>query len=341
MRILLIKLRHIGDALLLTPTVVGLKRMHPEARVSVLVRKGCEGILAGCPEIDEIHTTAAAPGRRGNLLADIRLVRELRRRRFDHAFELGDNSRGRWLSLLSGARIRAVNAARRPLGVFWRRMFHHVSTWNWKEHHRVVKDAHLVGELVAMPERIPPLRFDRDRAVKPVNPVPEGPFVVFHPATRWQRKQWPEDRWIEAGRHAIATGRQVIVSCGPDAEEVALAGRLQAALGDSARSTEGRLPWAELAWLLHRADLFVGVDTAAMHLAAACQCPTVAIFGESRPVSWSPWEVDHEIVGPAEEPPPISEREARLEFQRHATRFVRTEDVIAAMGRKMSGIKPA
>jgi heptosyltransferase-3 len=336
-RILLIKLRHIGDALILTPTVAALKRQYPQAHVTVVVRQGCQGILAGCPGIDEILVTAA-PGQRGHLLEDLRLVNRLRRVGFDYAFELGDNSRGRWLTLLSGARLRAVNAARRPLGWFWRRMFHHVSHWDWKEHHRVEKDYHLVAELLPMPGEIPALQFERYRAVPPSGWNPDPPFVVFHPATRWKRKEWPEERWVALGQDLLATGRRVIVSCGPDPEEKALADRLRASIGEGVSSTEGRLSWAELAWLLHQADLFVGVDTAAMHIASACQCRTVAIFGESRPVSWRPWRVEHLIVGPGQEPPPVSELEARLEFQRHATRYVNTEDVIAAVRRLLSPI---
>ena len=58
MRILLLKPKHIGDSLLLTPTIVALKRARPGAEIWVVVRRGCEGILAGCPEIDRLLTIA-------------------------------------------------------------------------------------------------------------------------------------------------------------------------------------------------------------------------------------------------------------------------------------------
>jgi heptosyltransferase-3 len=54
--------------------------------------------------------------------------------------------------------------------------------------------------------------------------------------------------------------------------------------------------WAQLAEVLHTARVFVGVDTAAMHLAAACQCPTVAIFGHSSVVQWKPWQVPNRVL---------------------------------------------
>ena len=68
MRILLTKLKLIGDALLLTPTVHALRERYPEAEIVVVVRKGTEGILAGCTAIDRLLTAAAPEGkRRGRL----------------------------------------------------------------------------------------------------------------------------------------------------------------------------------------------------------------------------------------------------------------------------------
>jgi ADP-heptose:LPS heptosyltransferase len=71
-------------------------------------------------------------------------------------------------------------------------------------------------------------------------------------------------------------------------------------IGPRATSTVGKLSWAQLAGALRAAKMFVGVDTAAMHLAAACQCPTVALFGSSREWAWHPWAVRHQILGPTE-----------------------------------------
>ena len=64
-------------------------------------------------------------------------------------------------------------------------------------------------------------------------------------------------------------------------------------------STEIHLDWegtTHHAGVLHSARLFVGVDTAAMHLAAACACPTVAIFGLSSVVQWKPWKVPNRVL---------------------------------------------
>ena len=81
-RILFIKLRHIGDSLLLTPTIVATKQKFPQAEIWVLVRESCDGILAGCPEIDRILTTAnpdSAKRSKQGILIDLKLAALLRR----------------------------------------------------------------------------------------------------------------------------------------------------------------------------------------------------------------------------------------------------------------------
>jgi heptosyltransferase-3 len=58
----------------------------------------------------------------------------------------------------------------------------------------------------------------------------------------------------------------------------------------------GQLTLRELAALTARARLFVGVDSAPMHIAAAMGTPVVALFGPSGDLEWGPWGVAHRIV---------------------------------------------
>jgi heptosyltransferase III len=58
----------------------------------------------------------------------------------------------------------------------------------------------------------------------------------------------------------------------------------------------GRLSLRELAALTAQARLFVGVDSAPMHIAAAMGTPTVALFGPSGDKEWGPWNVAHRVV---------------------------------------------
>lgn len=300
MRILLTKLKHIGDALLLTPTICAIRTHYPDAEIVVVVRKGTEDILTGCPAIDRLLTAAAPEEHRRsgwNWLEDLKLIRDLRGRRFDYAFELSDGDRGRWLCALSSARIRSTNEAIAKLHPLWKNVFKSISHFDWSYRHRVEKDFFTVAHHLKLGDAPPGLCFKRESAVESWASEAAGcGCIVFHPATRLPEKLWPEERWIEVGKALAAKKSRIAISVGPAEEEIALGERIAAGIGPEAFSTRGTLNWSQLAHLLYGARLFVGVDTAAMHLAAACACPSVAIFGFTSVVQWRPWQSPHRIV---------------------------------------------
>ena len=299
MRLLFIKLKHIGDALLLTPTLASVRTSYPDAHICIVVRKGCEGILAGCSAIDRIYTAAAPEAAKRSTSSwwnELQLIWKLRAEKFDYVFELSDADRGRWLAILSGARNRCVNTRDVSMPSWWRLLFNCHSKFDWWYRHRVEKDFFTVNDSLPLRAAIPSLTFTPRRTVPWQAPVGLSDYVVIHPGTRWRRKQWPTEKWIELGKYLLRRFNQIVISVGPDRDEVAGAAALQAELDGRAVSTGGKLSWAQLANVLYGAKLFVGVDTAAMHLAAACQCPTVALFGPSVVGEWGPWKVPHRVV---------------------------------------------
>lgn len=298
-RLLFVKLKHIGDALLLTPTLAATKAAYPNAEIWVVVRRGTEGILVGCPHIDQLLTTSAPEADKREpfaWLGELRMLRRLRQQRFDYAFELSDGDRGRWVSWLSGARERVATRFYVRTGWAARRAITRFSDTDWLRSHRVEKDFALVNEVLPLGQAVPPLTFSRERMKSwaPAESLRE--YVVLHPGTRWARKRWPVEQWIELGRWLQSRKVELVISSGPDVQERETAKQLQSALGPGVLNTDGQASWAQLAGLLGRARLFVGVDTAAMHLAAACQCPTVALFGPSVVHFWKPWQVEHRLV---------------------------------------------
>lgn len=332
MRILLTKLKLIGDALLITPTVLAIRARYPDAEIVVVVRKGTEGILAGCPAIDRLLTAAAPEGkRRGRLnwLDDFRLIIELRKKQFDYAFELSDGDRGRWICALARAKVRSTNAGVLPLNLFWKRVFGRVSDFGWLRMHRVEKDFLTVAHELDLIGTPPPLCFERARAEASELAAQAGEkCVVFNPGSRLPEKLWPEERWIALGRELAKRGCRIVVNTGPAADEIALGRRIADAIGAGASSTESALTWAQLAHLLYSARLLVTVDTAAMHLAAACQCPTVALFGLVPAGQWRPWRSPSRVLAPLGEWGEIAAEDARHE---RPIERVTTDDVLTAI----------
>jgi len=298
MRILFIKLRHIGDSLLLTPTIVATKAKFPDAEIWVLVRKSCDAILVGCPEIDHIITTAnpdAAKRSPGDWIADLKLTALLRRTDFDFVFELTDNDRARFFAIATRTKARCTNE-HRTLNRLWRPFFQTICKAKRYSKHQVERDYICPQEVLDLAESPPALRFAPERMIAR-NSTPSK-YAVVHLHTRWARKSWPMERWTELLREALHFVPHIVLSCGPGREEVAEARALCDKLGPQMITTAGRASWSQLASVLHKAAFFVGVDTAAMHLAAAAGCPTVCLFGPSPVFEYHPWKVKNWLIRP-------------------------------------------
>lgn len=298
MRILFIKLRHIGDSLLLTPTIVATKAKFPDAEIWVLVRKSCDAILAGCPEIDRILTTAnpdSAKRSHGDWIADLKLAALVQRTDFDFVFELTDNDRARFFAIAARTKQRCTNK-HRSLRWFWRPFFHRICKTKRHSKHQVERDYICPQDVLQLPATPPALRFAPERMV-PRDSIPSK-YAVVHLHTRWARKSWPIERWTDLLREVLHFVPHIVLSCGPGKEEVAEAKALCDKLGPQISTTAGRASWSQLASLLHKAAFFVGVDTAAMHLAAATGCPTVCLFGPSPVFEYHPWKVKNWLIRP-------------------------------------------
>lgn len=299
MRILFIKLRHIGDSLLLTPTLVATKRQFPSAEIWVLVRQSCEKILEGCPEVDRLLVTANPNSLKRNFLdvfRDIELVSLLRKNCFDYVFELTDSNRARILAVCAATKNRCTNI-HPTLKVPWLFFFNTIVKKKRYPKHQVIRDYICPREVLGLPEIPPPLRF-ADQRMRNWDGLPEGFYAVIHCHTRWRKKTWPTAKWESLINELLQFVPNILLSCGPDDAEILSASALCSRFGERVRSTAGKTDWAQLAWLLKRAVFFVGVDTAAMHLAAASNCPTVCLFGPSPVFEYHPWNVRHWVVCP-------------------------------------------
>ena len=340
MRILLIKPKHIGDTLILTPTIAAIRQAYPGAEIWVLVRAGTEGILAGCPEITRVLTLAGiekSDRKRGDVWRQMGVAAKLLGTSFDYVFELGDGHRARLFAMLARAKQRVSVKTGSPLKRLEARLFA-VSTFDWSACHRVEKDFYTVNEFLPLPEPIPPLVYAPERAQtwEPGRDLKD--FGVVQLGSRQGFARWSREGWREVGRALLKKFTNIVITCGPVAHEREDAAWLAGELGKCARITDGRATWPEMAWLFGRAKLYIGPSTAAMHLAAACGCPVVALFGPTIEDHWHPWRVPYRIVTrPGFEAPADAEQRYALARQR-TMEEIQPRQVIAAVEELMRKI---
>jgi ADP-heptose:LPS heptosyltransferase len=108
---------------------------------------------------------------------------------------------------------------------------------------------------------------------------PDGTTVAIHPGSGSSRKNWALARFMDLAHTLVEEGERVTWVVGPAEEGITLP--------SGARRWSG-YNLAELAGALSRCRLYVGNDSGVTHLAAACGCPTVVLFGVTDQLVWLP-----------------------------------------------------
>jgi len=306
-RALLIKLRHHGDVLLTSPVFAVLKSRAPQLEIDALVYADTRDMLSLHPAIAQVHTVDRAwksAGALARLAAEWRLFRQLRARRYDLVIHLSEHPRGAWLARSLGCRYAvAPDYGSKPRS--WKKSFTHRYALPKNARRHMVElnlDAlRRIGIQPAPEERalvlVPGPEAGRkvDELLKANGLAAKG-FVHFHPASRWQFKCWPAEKAAALLDELARRGERVVLTAAPDTAERALIDEILRRARSKPVDLAGRLSLKELAALSARAGLFIGVDSAPMHIAAAMRTPVVALFGPSGELEWGPWTAAHRIV---------------------------------------------
>ena len=304
-RALVIKLRHHGDVLLASPVLSALKAAAPQCEIDALVFADTAPMLEGHPALARLHTLGRDWKKRGLLdqaYLEWGVLRNLKARQYDLVIHLTDHPRGAWLTRLLSPRW-AV--APKRAGRWWKHCFTHLYPLVGGGRRHTV-DMHLdalrrlgiqpegeASRLLMEPGEEARARVDELLAGKGLS---DKGFVQVHPASRWFFKCWPVERNAALLRELSSRGEKIVITGAPDPKERELVAAILAEASIEVLDLTGALSLRELAALTSRARLFVGVDSAPMHIAAAVGTPCVALFGPSGDKEWGPWRVPHRVV---------------------------------------------
>ena len=111
-------------------------------------------------------------------------------------------------------------------------------------------------------------------------------LVCIHPGARLQTRRWPAERFAAVGDWIAALGYEVVITGSQD--ELALCGKVSAAMRSPHVCIAGKTSLGAIAALLKRACLTICNDTGVSHIAAAVGAPSVVIASGSDPQRWAP-----------------------------------------------------
>ena len=302
MKVLLIRLRLVGDVVFVTPAIRALARRIPGLRLTVLVEALAAPILTTNPHVHDVIIARRSRGL-ARLRDDLTLGRKLRAARFDTVIDFQGGPRAAWLTWASRARVR-IGYATRGRGWVYTRLVARPT----RPRHAVENQWDLLAAL-GDPFANPPDPYD-DPVEMPEDPAAvarvtrrlaaarighEHQVVVLHVSAGNRFRRWPEECFVDLASSLAAADetRRLVVVSGPS--DAAAAARVR----DAARARLGaraeamvdgnELDLAELRALVARAALFIGGDSGPLHVAATTRVPVVGIYGPTQPIRSAPW----------------------------------------------------
>jgi ADP-heptose:LPS heptosyltransferase len=309
-RILLIRPDHLGDLVLTTPILDALKKQVPHASITMMVGPWSSEVVARHPAIDELLTCRFPGFQRAaqHPLAPYALLfktaRQLRRGKYDLAINLRpDFWWGTALLYLAGI-PRRVGYNIQPGTPF----LTHALPFT-QPAHATVSNLRLSSAGLqtlgypALPEPLTPANYPLaftptadERAWASQRLTDAGveqntPIVVIHPGTGGAVKLWRSEAWSHVANtltqaQALAQPPRIILTGSPS-ERPLLTEIAQGLTSIPIIFSEQSV--GQLAALLERAQLVLGVDNGPLHLATAQHRPTLRIFGPTDACIFGPW----------------------------------------------------
>jgi len=307
-KILMVRLGAIGDVIRTLPALRALRANLPETYIGWVVEDRAASILKGHPDLNKVFVVPRKEWEKNRLsfktLKEVwEFIRKLRKENFDMVLDFHGLFKSGLITFFSGVRDRvgfSRKFSREGNFLFTNR---HVSLPE-KKMNRVERNLFMVKSIgleIADHDPIVPIS-DGDREfADPVIPPEErssiSPRIIVHPGSSLQTryKRWDYRRFAQLTDVLIREyGGKIFFTAGKDEWEV-----VNSIIGEMTESqyvccrTE---TLTQLAEIIRRSDLYIGNDTAPMHLAAFVGTPVIGLFGPTDPIENAPYGKEESIV---------------------------------------------
>jgi predicted lipopolysaccharide heptosyltransferase III len=286
-RVLVVRLRSIGDTVLATPSLFALKRFLPHAQVDILVEDWVAPLLDNHPHVDNVVVLE-----RGGVVARTRVARELRAGRYDVVYNLHGGTTATFLTRATGARHRVGFKTYQYAKLHTELVPSASLVWGQQKAHSVEQQLALLGWTgVPVTDRPRTSLGISAGASDAVNQqlaaagLTNTKIALIHPAAAFETKRWPTENFARVAEYLSERGFAPVAIAAPHESQIVDDLRSEASV--EILSLDLSLP--EVTALAARSQVFVGNDSGIAHIAAAVGTPSVVVFGSSNVANWRPW----------------------------------------------------
>ena len=297
-RVCVLQINSLGDVLMVTPVLRALIRALGAGQVDVVVSQRTAPILghfSGLGRCVRLRTPLRWRQPR-SVWEFIGTARDLRAQRYRAILDASRLVQTAWLTYLAAPARGIGFRLPRELGPFRVEGLGYLYSDEiglTPLEHMIHQNLRLLAPLsvAAASERmelaVTPADQEATRAALVARAVPiDRPFAVIHPGAKWAPKRWHIERFAALASRLQAHGIAVVLI--GDRGEAALLHRVAAGCARPPVILAGDLDLPGLAALIRMALLFIGNDSAPMHIASAVGTPVVGLFGPTFPEQTGP-----------------------------------------------------
>lgn len=292
----------VGDSIMTIPALRALRKLLPEAEITLAIKPGVKGIFADADFVDHLLIY-----QRKNLFSVIPQIREWRRRQFDLAILFQNAFEAAFIPFAAGVPLRLGYATESRQSM----LTHPVTLPDWRESkHEVFYYLFLINALEQAlygtstvceqdPDASLELSLDQRTRAKEIlrneGVAEDQTVVVLCPGSINSRaKRWPTERFAALADRLTETGRRVVLIGSKD--ELDVANEVKSKMRTSPVDLTGKTSLDQITGVIGLADLVVTNDTGPAHIAAALGRPTIVIFGPTNPDTTRPFAPQAEIL---------------------------------------------
>lgn len=284
MKILIVQTSFLGDTILSTPVIEGIKTLYPDAELwmmttplsSPLVKH--DPLLTGVISFDKRGKAKGIKGLRA-MTATIKAMG------FDRVYSLHRSIRTSVMLALAGIPQRFGFSNAKGRFLYHRTFRRNPDVHDVLRNLAILEEEADISTLKADMRLFPPPDDLISDEIK--KSIPEGPFALMVPGSAWKTKMWHFEGYRKVAEALIAKGLSVVVAGGPDeAEACQLTSE-----GIPVLNLAGKTSIGEMVWITKRAKVVICNDSMALHMASALKVPNVAIFCSTIPAfGFGPWK---------------------------------------------------